>query len=165
MKLGSIIVATVLAIATGANAADVAFRLETKNDSTHVLRIGESEGFPLPFPVYRFDTGDVDGNGVVDAIVGVEKSTRYDPVVRRRLFIFKNHHGHVRPLWLGSRLGQPIIDFRFVPESANIRVIETEASGLFLVAEYRWKSFGMDFVRFLRRECTENEARILLNEE
>lgn len=165
MKIGNIIIATALAVSADGHAADAAFRLEKQNDSTYVLRIGEGEGFTLPFPVYRFDSGDVDGNGVVDAIVGVEKSTRYDPVVRRRVFIFKNYRGHVRPLWLGSRMGHPIVDFRFVHESSRIRVVGTEASGLFLVAEYRWKSFGMDFVRYLKRECSESEARKMLNEE
>ena len=59
----------------------------------------------LPYPVYRLETGDVDGDGNTDALVGVIKGTRFHPEKGRRLFIFKNHHGLVRPLWLGSKLG------------------------------------------------------------
>ena len=37
--------------------------------------------------------------------------------------------------------------------------MEHERSGLFLVADYRWRSFGMEFVSYLGREMTEEEAR------
>ncbi len=138
------------------------FALERVCDTLHVLRLGDS-GWPLPFPVYRFETADVNGDGSTDAIVGVIKSTRYDPVVRRRVFVFKNYRGHVRPLWLGSRLGQPVVDFRFMARDGVLRVLETERSGLFLVAEYRWRAFGMEFVRYLGREMTEENGRRLLD--
>ena len=134
------------------------FRLDRLSDTLHVLRLGQSE-WRLPYPVYRFDTGDVDGDGSTDAIVGVVKATRHDPVVRRRVFIFKNYRGHVRPLWLGSRLGQPVVDFRFVAGEGVLRAVERERSGRYLVADYRWRAFGMDFVRYLGRELTEQQAR------
>ena len=137
------------------------FRLDSLSDSLHVLRLGQSE-WRLPYPVYRFCTGDVDGDGSTDAIVGVVKATRHDSVVRRRVFIFKNYRGHVRPLWLGSRLGQPVVDFRFVAGEGVLRVVELERSGRYLVADYRWRAFGMDFVRYLGRELTEQQALLKL---
>ena len=139
-------------------AAQEEFSLERKSDSLYVVRLG-SDGWTLPFPVYRFQTADVDGDGSTDAIVGVTKTTRYDPELRRRVFIFKNYRGHVRPLWLGSRLGQPVADFRYLPSCGVLRVMEHERSGLFLVADYRWRSFGMEFVSYLGREMTEDAAR------
>ena len=142
-------------------AADGGFVLERVNDTLHVLRIGGNR-WELPFPVYSFDTGDVDGDGSTDAIVGVVKRTRFDPEVRRRVFMFKNYRGHVRPLWLGSRLGQPVADFRYVARERVLRVMETERSGRFLVADYRWRSFGMEFVRYLAREQTEEQAREIM---
>jgi len=33
----------------------------------------------LPYPVYRLETGDVDGDGNTDALVGVIKGTRFHP--------------------------------------------------------------------------------------
>lgn len=138
-------------------AAD-SFVLERVADTLSVLRLGGSR-WELPFPVYRFETADVNGDGSADAIVGVVKSTRYDPEVRRRVFVYKNYRGHVRPLWLGSRLGRPLVDFRFVGPEGVLRVMELERSGNYLVADYRWRSFGMDFVRYVARECTEAEAR------
>ena len=61
------------------------FRLERVSDTLHVLRLGGSR-WELPFPVYRFQVADVNGDGSPDAIVGVVKPTRHDPEVRRRVF-------------------------------------------------------------------------------
>lgn len=121
------------------------FRLETVSDTLSYLCIG-ADRWKLPFPVYRFETADVNGDGSTDAIVGVVKSTRYDPVVRRRVFVFKNYRGHVRPLWLGSRMGRPIVDFHFLHDRNLIEVKEISADGTYFYAYYRWRSFGMEFV-------------------
>ena len=140
--------------AAGQGQASDTFALERVADTLSVLTLGEDRWL-LPFPVYRFEVADVNGDGSADAIVGVVKATRYDPEVRRRVFVYKNYRGHVRPLWLGSRLGQPVADFHFVVPEGVLRVMEVERSGLYLVADYRWRSFGMDFVRYVARECSE----------
>lgn len=145
----------------GQGQASDTFALERVADTLSVLTLGEDRWL-LPFPVYRFEVADVNGDGSADAIVGVVKATRYDPEVRRRVFVYKNYRGHVRPLWLGSRLGQPVADFHFVVPEGVLRVMEVERSGLYLVADYRWRSFGMDFVRYVARECSGAEARRLL---
>jgi len=142
------------------------FSLEQKNDSLWLLVLEKDSNrseWRLPYPVYRFQTGDVDGDGVEDAMVGVIKGTRFFPEKGRRLFIFKNHEGKVRPLWMGSKLGGILQDFRFVesPEretSGRIRSLETTADGRYVVAEYRWEHFGMGFIRFLIKNVTREEA-------
>lgn len=121
------------------------FSLKQCSDSLYILQLGESQ-WRLPFPVYRFCTGDVDGNGITDAIVGVIKATRHDPVPRRRVFIFKNYHGLIRPLWLGSQLGQPVIDFSFMPDKRWLKVLERAHDGGTFTAYYRWRAFGMEYV-------------------
>ena len=133
------------------------FTLETVNDTLHYLVLttgSEQDRWPLPYPVYQFQTGDVDGNGTVDALVGVIKKTRFHREVGRRLFILKNYHGHVRPLWMGSKLGGILQDFRYVEPTGTdkagiIRALETTADGQYVVSDYRWDDFGLSFVRFL----------------
>ncbi|MDO4703592.1 hypothetical protein [Tannerella sp.] len=124
-----------------------------------------ADRWKLPYPVYRFETGDIDGDGSQNALVGVIKTTRFDPKMHRRLFIFKTFRGHVRPLWLGSRLGQPLEDFRFVTtaDEPRIRSMECEQSGNYLIAEYRWRSFGLEFVTYRGRELSRNEALAFLH--
>jgi hypothetical protein len=125
------------------------FTLETKNDTLHVLVLTTDSTvsrWQLPYPVYQFTTGDVDGDGSIDALVGVEKATRYYPM-GRRLFIFKNYKGHVRPLWMGSKLGGILQDFRFI--DGRVRSLECSTNGLYAVAEYEWAGFGLRFLQFL----------------
>ena len=128
------------------------FQLRCEHDSLYWLN-----DWRLPYPVYQFQTGDVDGDGSEDAMVGVVKSTRFYPERGRRLFIFKKLSGEtrprgnegvkVRPLWLGSKLGGILQDFRFV--DGKIRALETTTDSLFVVADYRWAGFGMAFERYI----------------
>ena len=76
------------------------FELKKENDSLYWLN-----GWRLPYPVYQFQTGDVDGDGHPDAIVGVIKGTRFYPEKAKRIFIFKDVNGKALPIWLGSKLG------------------------------------------------------------
>ena len=110
----------------------------------------------LPYPVYRFCTGDVDGDGSMDALVGVIKKTRFHREEGRRIFIFKQVDGHVRPLWLGSRLGAELVDFRFA--NGCIRALETNGKGRYAVIDYVWKDFGPAFKRFIIKDTNKNNA-------
>ena len=144
------------------------FTLQTVNDSLSwlVLTTDSTEDrWRLPYPVYQFQTGDIDGNGIEDAIVGVIKPTRFYPEPARRLFIFKNFHNKVRPMWMGSHLGGILQDFRFIDQKGGdngqmglIRSLQTTTSGLYVVADYRWQGFGMGFERFLVKAVGREEA-------
>jgi len=114
------------------------FTLRKANDSLYWLN-----DWRLPYPVYQFQTGDVDGDGREDAMVGVIKSTRFYPEKARRLFIFKQVNKKARPLWMGSKLGGILEDFRFV--DGKIRALESTTDSLFVVSNYKWDKFGMTF--------------------
>ena len=118
------------------------YSLRKQHDSLYWLN-----EWRLPYPVYQFQTGDVNGDGHIDAMVGVEKATRFYQEKSRRLFIFKQVNGKVRPLWLGSKLGGILVDFRFV--NGRIRSLESTSEGLYVVAEYKWRGFGMAFEHFI----------------
>ena len=138
------------------------FSLVQKSDSLYLLMLttdSMTHQWTLPYPVYRMETGDVDGNGTVEALVGVIKATRFYPEKARRLFIFKNYEGLVRPMWLGSKLGGKLKDFHFY--DGRVRSLESNAKGQFTVAEYRWDDFGMAFERYLIRDADEVEARLI----
>ena len=146
------------------------FSIEKVNDSLYNITLetdSSRDVWQLHHSVYRFCTGDIDGDSIIDAIVGVEKATRFDPVVRRRVFIFRNIDGKVRPLWMGSRLGRPVVDFNVVKVDGETRLrsVEEEANGKFLVAEYRWSSFGVKFIRYICRDFEFDDSMEFLNNE
>ena len=143
-------------IATGGEKDDAAGRENYKTGGN------KAEGWRLMHPVYQFQTGDVDGDGSEDAMVGVIKKTRYYPM-GKRLFIFKQIDGtnpkgeackKVRPMWLGSKLGGILEDFRFIAPADNdslgrIRALESTTDSLYVVSDYKWSGFGMKFDRFI----------------
>ena len=141
------------------------FTLQRQTDSLYVLTLttdSTRNQWRLPYPVYRMETGDVDGNGTIEALVGVIKPTRFYPEMGRRLFIFKNYEGLVRPMWLGSKLGGTLQDFHFRNEC--VRSLETNAKGEYTVTEYRWSGFGVAFERYLIRNVSESKAREVFEE-
>jgi hypothetical protein len=138
------------------------YELRKENDSLYWLGVkggSKSDEWRLAHPVYQFQTGDVDGDGSEDAMVGVIKKTRYYPM-GRRLFIFKqidakatasmHRRKLVRPMWLGSKLGGNLEDFRYVAPAdgdslGRIRALESTTDSLFAVSDYKWSGFGMKF--------------------
>ena len=145
------------------------FELRQENDSLYWLGVkggSKSDAWRLPYPVYQFQTGDVDGDGSEDAMVGVVKGTRFYPEKARRLFIFKQIDGHTaageackkaRPLWLGSKLGGILEDFRFVEPADTadgdrrgiIRALESTTDSIYVVSDYVWSGFGMKFDHYI----------------
>ena len=150
------------------------YELRKENDSLYWLGVrggSKSDEWRLAHPVYQFQTGDVDGDGSEDAIVGVIKKTRYYPM-GRRLFIFKQIDGtnlkgeackKVRPMWLGSKLGGILEDFRFVAPAegdsmGRIRALESTTDSLYVVSDYKWSGFGMKFERFIIKGVDKDTA-------
>lgn len=144
------------------------FRIETVSDSLNWLVLqtdSTSDRWQLPYPVYQFQTGDIDGNGIVDAVVGVVKNTRFHREKGRRIFIFKNYRGRVRPLWMGSKLGGELVDFRVIEQDINdketvaqvedaerytvVRALEKTTDNRYFVSDYRWEGFGLMFENFV----------------
>jgi hypothetical protein len=144
--------------------------LVQKNDTSFILTTSQSgkvrsADWKLNHPVFHFECADMNQDGTEDILVGVIKSTRFDPVNRKRIFIFKVLDGYIRPMWLGSRVSQPLEDFRIIHRMKEniIRTIELEKSGQFLVAEYRYKVFGLEFIHYLARNINQSEAYLILN--
>jgi hypothetical protein len=127
---------------TGNTCLAQAYELRKTNDSLYWLN-----DWRLPYPVYQFQTGDINGDGELDAMVGVVKKTRFYQETGRRLFIFKQINGKVRPLWLGSKLGGILEDFRY--KDGKIRALESTTDSLYVVSDYKWSSFGMKFDHFI----------------
>ncbi len=147
------------------------YELRKENDSLYQLTVAGGPAWQLPYPVYRFQTGDVNCDGSEDAMVGVIKATRFYPL-GKRLFIFKQIDGHtpdgkpckkVRPLWLGSKLGGILEDFRYMPPAdgdslGRIRALESTSDSLYVVSDYKWSGFGMKFDRHIIKETDKQTA-------
>ncbi len=135
------------------------FRLQTVHDSLSLLTLttaGEIDTLPLPYPVYRFATGDLTGDGKEEAVVGVVKSTRFFADSAPRLFILKNYEGHIRTLWRGSRIGGRLIDFRIV--GSRIRCLMQMGENQYSVGDFHVGRFGLRFDKFVIEGVSKENA-------
>jgi poly-gamma-glutamate synthesis protein (capsule biosynthesis protein) len=120
----------------------------------------------VPYPIYRFETGDINNDGRTDILLGVIKSTHFDPVVRNRLFFFRIDSSRLSPLWLGSRVCLSLVDFRPVKKRGGNRVmtIEKDQNGLYRNGLYQWDNFGLKLIGYKNENSNESTAYAYFNE-
>ena len=129
-------------------------RLVAVTDSTNRIEHlkGDSvvDTWKLDYPVYRFTCGDMTGDSIPEVLVGTIKATRYRLEKDKRLFIFHLYKGQfIRPLWLGSRVGCPLIDFKVETDSMPnlVHTWERKDNGDTIEALYQLKGFGLKFIK------------------
>ena len=103
------------------------FKVLLENESGQILNQTVFKYIP-----YRFDTADVNQDGNAEIIVGLTKATRFDPSEKKRLFILRIDENHVRPMWMGSKVCQELIDFK-VLTNGQIQTLERTKTGSFSI--------------------------------
>ena len=91
---------------------------------------------------YQLDTADVNRDGRTEILIGLIKATEFDPLEKKRLFILRIDHGRLRPLWLGSKVCQELVNFRCL-NNGIVQTIEKTSSYKFTIGQYYWQSFGL----------------------
>jgi hypothetical protein len=125
---------------------------------------GVSDCIYTPYEVFEMETGDVNHDGRTDICIGIIKPTPFDPLLKKRLFIFQIDRDYIRPLWLSSRLVRPLERFALLSndEGCRIRTIEKENPEMFCINEYKWESFGMTFIKTRNDSLNFSNAQLLL---
>lgn len=135
----------------------------------HSIKANDTVSFKkrLQYKVFKIRQSDIDNNGTEEFILGVVKKTTFDTTVCNRINIWKIEKNTIIPMWLGSKMSHPLIDFELKKDGTVnvIYTIECENDGLYLLVEYKWRSFGLKFVKFIKREVDLNTAKQILNME
>lgn len=131
--------------------------LQKLSDSLYVIKSKINgklvSSWQLEYPVFHFECGDINGDGVQEIAVGVIKKTRYWHETGKRIFLFKLFQGQlIRPLWLGSRVGYPLVSFHLERDSVPmmIHTVELKTDSTLTEALYRNKGFGLKFVKYIK---------------
>lgn len=94
---------------------------------------------------WKIKVFDVDSDKNPEIIVGVNKSTRYYDNEENRIFVFNVDKDYFFPKWLGSKLGNPIIDFKISQNTNRLLILEKSAvKNTNMVVSYKWNGFGFD---------------------
>jgi hypothetical protein len=114
------------------------------------------------YQAYQLDTSDVDRDGRTDLIVGLIKPTEFDPHEKKRLFILRIDEGQLRPLWLGSKVCQQLVDFRPMANGV-VRTLEKTKDGNYAIGLYEWQGFGLTLIEYTGNEKPYHEALAIFN--
>ena len=95
---------------------------------------------------WKVESGDVDGDGAQDILVGVYKKTRFDPKMNNRLFVYDWDEDGLFPKWLGSSLSLPFYDFAVGQidgeDGDELVSLERLKGGSSRIMIYKWSGFG-----------------------
>lgn len=97
------------------------------------------------FNPWKIKVFDVDLDDKPEIIVGVNKSTKYYDNEENRVFVFNVDNDYFYPKWLGSKIGNPIIDFKICKTTKRLVVLEkSDVNNTNMVVSYKWNGFGFD---------------------
>lgn len=97
------------------------------------------------FAPWCLQLAELDGDELPEVAVGTFKTTRFDPVPRRRVFVYDWTGEALFAKWLGSRLGLELEEFAFAPGGdGTSRLLSVESAGRdgLVLRQYRWAGFG-----------------------
>jgi hypothetical protein len=106
---------------------------------------------------YQFDTADVNRDGRTEILIGLIKPTEFDPQEKRRLFILRIDSGQLRPLWLGSKVCQELIDFKSL-DNGIVQTLERTSTDTYAIGDYYWESFGLTLRNYTHNKISFDEA-------
>ncbi len=134
-------------------------RLAASNGFKILLKKGDalSDQITFKYDIYQLDTADVNRDGRTDILVGLIKPTEFDPVERKRLFILRIDDGYLRPLWLGSKVCQELVNFR-TTDRGRVKTLERNKNGNYAIGLYEWQSFGLTLTTYIHDEISLHEA-------
>ena len=126
-------------------------RIDLNSERQPALRIFHGkkimwQGVSAHWNAWKIQITDVDGDGIREIAIGVNKATKFFPKPHNCLFIYGFRDRKGFPKWLGSSLSKPFDDFRFADLDGRIGeeliALETNLDATKSVGLYRWNSFG-----------------------
>jgi hypothetical protein len=121
------------------------FHADTKGEILLLQSTDTVNTWRVGFPVMHCFIADANGDGQDDVLFTTVKPTRRDTVHHLpRPHIITLRKGRLRPLWLGSTFGYPMIAYK-VKQPGILWVVMQTPDSDFMLATYRWRGFAPVF--------------------
>lgn len=104
--------------------------------------------------VSELQIADINNDGADDVLVGIAKSVKFDPVVKKRLNAFTLRNGNFQALWLGTKFVHDLLTFNVLRiEHYNyLQTVEQDSLGNQYKGTYTWDNFGFALIKMHKIE-------------
>lgn len=99
-----------------------------------------------PLNIWKFEAGDVEGDGEKELALGVYKKSPHHKVMAKRVFLYNIVDGKLKPKFRASRLALPMDDFILydIDEDGRDEVVSIEIKdNTYFIAAYHYKNFHL----------------------
>lgn len=105
---------------------------------------------------WRIYPCDLDGDGIRKLCVGVNKTTRFDKTIANRLYVYGRSKRGIYPVWFGTRLGLPFLDFAICDVDGDgieeVITLGEKTDGSRMVVSYKHGDFNFDMAGIIEQE-------------
>ena len=152
--------------------------IDSANENLILLEIAVTNSRLSVEEIYRMDfseinpwmveAGDVDGDGIVEIFIGVNKRTEFYEDVRNRPFFYSWNGDELQKKWTGSYFSEKeLIDIKLADLFGSGRyetiALERNKEGKYSVSIYSWLGFG--FIKTVSSREYESFGGIVIFEE
>ncbi|MDX9854930.1 MAG: hypothetical protein RBS81_14200, partial [Tenuifilaceae bacterium] len=99
--------------------------------------------------VSELQIADINNDGADDVLVGIAKSVKFDPVVKKRLNAFTLRNGNFQALWLGTKFVHDLLTFNVlrIDHYNYLQTVEQDSLGNQYKGTYTWDNFGFALIK------------------
>ncbi|HWR59479.1 MAG TPA: CapA family protein [Thermodesulfovibrionales bacterium] len=105
---------------------------------------------------WRIYPCDLNGSGIRKLCVGVRKTTRFDKTIANRLYVYGRSKEGIFPVWFGTRLGLPFLDFAICDIDRDgveeVITLSKERNGNRMVVSFKHGDFNFDMAGIIEPE-------------
>lgn len=92
----------------------------------------------------EYHVSDINNNGDIDILVGIDKKVKFDPIEKKRINIYTFRDNALEPLWLGTKFINDIVSFSIINHNNRnyLATVEITNENEKVERVYEWDDFG-----------------------
>lgn len=114
---------------------------------------------PLTYHILKSQVADLQGDDYPEVLFCIRKKSKYHPIESNRIFIYGLKDQRIYPIWLGSRVQYPVVDFTISSEEEQDRVLVLQRlHKKYYLSTYALEGFGLKQKQMLLSDVDSAQA-------